>query len=64
MLDGLQLPHAVKKIADNDYDNLFIVSIKPGRADANQYRFSLKETTYGKLSPSVTDTTRSAIQMK
>lgn len=50
MLEELELNHSVKEISDQEYDNLFIVSLKPhdGRSG---YKMQLKETKFGKASP-------------
>lgn len=47
MISGLDLPHTVTTIPDNDYDNLFIIKTKGGRA------IKITETTYGAVSPYV-----------
>ena len=45
MLDSLGLPHKKMKIEENEYDNLFIVTMKKGHA------ISVKETKFGAPSP-------------
>jgi broad specificity phosphatase PhoE len=40
MIGSLNLPYAIKNIADNDYDNLFIIKVKGGKA------IKITETTY------------------
>lgn len=47
MLNGLDLPHTITIIPDNDYDNMFIIKTKNGKAK------KIKETTYGMVSPAV-----------
>ena len=47
MISGLDLPHTINSIADNDYDNMFIIKVKSGKA------VKIKETTYGTVSPPV-----------
>ena len=44
MLDKLDLSHHIKTIPDNEYANLFIITVKQGKAA------DLKETTYGSVS--------------
>jgi phosphohistidine phosphatase SixA len=63
MLDEWSLSHMKKEIPDNDYDNLFIVSAKP-RNGPGGYKLRLKERTYGKKSPSPSDTARSTMMMR
>lgn len=41
MLDKMNLQHNLKTIGDLDYDNLFIITVKNGKA------LKVKETTYG-----------------
>lgn len=45
MLNGLHLPYTITNITDNDYDNMFIIKVKNGKAK------NIKETTYGMVSP-------------
>ena len=45
MLGELNLSHNITVISDDDYDKLFIITMKNGKA------VSLKETTYGVPSP-------------
>ncbi len=40
MIGSLNLPYAIKNIADNDYANLFIIKVKGGKA------IKITETTY------------------
>jgi 2,3-bisphosphoglycerate-dependent phosphoglycerate mutase len=47
MINGLDLPHNVTAISDNDYDNLFIIKTENGKA------IKITETTYGAVSPHV-----------
>ena len=47
MLNSLDLPHTITNIADNDYDNMFTIKVKNGKAK------KIKETTYGTVSPPV-----------
>ncbi len=50
MLKELSLSPAMNSIADDDYDNLFIVTLK-SRSGPSGFDLKLKETTYGKKSP-------------
>ena len=43
MIGSLNLPYAIKNIADNDYANLFIIKVKGGKA------IKITETTYGTM---------------
>jgi broad specificity phosphatase PhoE len=61
MLKELGLNPSIKTIPDNDYDNLFIVTLK-SKGGPGGYHLKLKEKTYGKKSPAVSDTTN--VQMK
>lgn len=45
MLDDLHVTHTITTIPDNDYDNLFIIKVKNGKAK------SVVESTYGAASP-------------
>ena len=45
MISGLDLPHTITTIPDNDYDNLFIIKTKGGKAT------KIIEATYGAVSP-------------
>lgn len=47
MVKSLQLPHVVTFIAEDDYDNMFIIEVKNGKA------VRIIETTYGAVSPAV-----------
>ncbi|HEY8690832.1 MAG TPA: histidine phosphatase family protein [Chitinophagaceae bacterium] len=47
MINGLYLPHNITAIPDNDYDNMFVIKVKEGRA------IKIIETTYGAGSPHV-----------
>ena len=55
MLDALQIKHQIKEIADNDYDNIFVVRVK--RKSLTGYSFKLSEDVYGELSPKAGDST-------
>ncbi len=57
MLNELSLQPTIKEIPDNDYDNLFIVTLK-SRSGPSGFHLKLKETTYGKKSPDSTDVKR------
>jgi len=50
MLKELSLTPGIKSIPDDDYDNLFIITLK-SRSGPSGFRLKLKETTYGKKSP-------------
>jgi len=50
MLNELSLNHTIKEIPDDDYDNLFVVTLE-SRSGLSGFRLKLKETTYGKKSP-------------
>jgi broad specificity phosphatase PhoE len=54
MLTELGLKPGIKSIPDNDYDNLFIVTLK-SKEGTGGYNLKLKEKTYGKKSPSAPD---------
>ncbi len=45
MISDLGLDHTITFIPDDDYDNLFVIDIKKGKA------VKITETTYGALSP-------------
>ena len=45
MIGSLNLPYAIKNIADNDYATLFIIKVKGGKA------IKITKTTYGTNSP-------------
>ncbi len=45
MLNTLDLPHDITFIPEDDYDNMFIIKVKAGKA------VKLKESTYGLASP-------------
>ncbi|MEP7319391.1 MAG: histidine phosphatase family protein, partial [Panacibacter sp.] len=47
LLDSFHLAHNIQNIADNDFDNLFIIKTKRFFRTST----SLTETTYGALSP-------------
>jgi phosphohistidine phosphatase SixA len=49
MLDTLHLHHTISLIPENDFDNLFIITVK--RRWFSRVRLSLFETTYGVSSP-------------
>ncbi len=57
MLTELDLKPSIKEIPDNDYDNLYIVTLM-SKNGTGGYKLKLKEKTYGKKSPSVSDTTK------
>ena len=63
MLTELDLKPSVKEIPDNDYDNLFIVTLM-SKNGTGGYKLKLKEKTYGKKSPSVVDTAKPVMPMK
>lgn len=63
MLTELGLKPTIKEIPDNDYDNLFIVTLK-SKDGTGGYNLKLKQTTYGKKSPSVSDTSRPVMSPK
>ena len=50
MLKELSLTPGIKTIPEDDYDNLFIVTLK-SRSGPSGFNLKLKETTYGKKSP-------------
>jgi phosphohistidine phosphatase SixA len=54
MLKELGLQPSIAAIPDNDYDNLFIVTLKSKEVSGG-YNLKLKEKTYGKKSPMVSD---------
>ena len=56
MLKALELHPSLLEIPDNDYDNLFIVKVKP-KSPAG-YDLRLIESTYGKRSPAKGDTSK------
>lgn len=45
MLSHINLPHTIKYIPEDDYDNLFIIKVRNGKA------IKIIETTYGAVSP-------------
>lgn len=45
MISSLNLPHTVTFIPEDDFDNMFIIKVKGGRA------VKITETTYGTISP-------------
>lgn len=63
MLTELDLKPSIKEIPENDYDNLFIVVLM-SKQWTGGYKLKLKEKTYGKKSPSVSDTTKPLMKMK
>lgn len=63
MLTELNLRPGIREIADNDYDNFFVVVMK-SKDGPGGYELKLKERTYGKKSPIVTDTSRQAARMQ
>ncbi|MGL6269853.1 MAG: SixA phosphatase family protein [Chitinophagaceae bacterium] len=56
MLNELGLHPTIKVIPDNDYDNLFIVTLK-SKGGPGGYHLKLREKTYGRKSPVVSETT-------
>jgi phosphohistidine phosphatase SixA len=62
MLKELGLHPSIKTIPENDYDNLFIVTLK-SKAGEGGYHLRLKEKTYGKKSPAVSDSS-TKVEMK
>ena len=63
MLTELDLKPSIKEIPDNDYDNFYIVTLK-AKDGSGGYKLKLKEKTYGKKSPSVSDTTKPLMKMQ
>jgi phosphohistidine phosphatase SixA len=63
MLTDLDLRPSIKEIADNDYDNLFIVTLK-SKSVPGGYDLKLKEKTYGRKSPYSHDTTKHVNSMR
>ena len=63
MLTELDLQPAIKEIPENDYDNFYIVTLK-AKNGTGGYKLKLKEKTYGKKSPSVSDTTKPLMNMQ
>ncbi len=57
MLDSLPITHTLTAIPDNDFDNLFVLTVK--RKIFSPIKYSLKETSYGTLSPAITDSAKS-----
>jgi phosphohistidine phosphatase SixA len=55
MLKELGLQSSIKEIPENDYDNLFIITLK-SKDGPGGYHLKLKQDTYWKKSPSVYDT--------
>lgn len=55
MLKELGLNPSIKTIPDNDYDNLFMVTLK-SKGGPGGYHLKLREKTYGRKSPAVSDT--------
>jgi phosphohistidine phosphatase SixA len=56
LLDAMQLKHVKISIADQEFDNLFIVKVKKyNKKKTNPFIATLVETKYGK--PSILDTT-------
>lgn len=47
MVKSVQLPHVVTFISDDDYDDMFIIKVKNGKA------VKIIETTYGIVTPAV-----------
>jgi broad specificity phosphatase PhoE len=63
MLQELSLKSSIREIADNDYDNLFIITVK-SKDGPGGYDLRLKERTYGKKSPNTKDTARQVNMMQ
>ena len=63
MLTDLDLRPSIKEIADNDYDNFFIVTLK-SKSVPGGYDLKLKEKTYGRRSPYIPDTTKQVKGMR
>jgi phosphohistidine phosphatase SixA len=63
MLKELDLQPSLKEIPENDYDNFFIVTLR-SKDGSGGYKLKLKEKTYGKKSPFVSDTASSVMNMK
>jgi broad specificity phosphatase PhoE len=63
MLRELGLQPSINEIADNDYDNFFIVTLKSRNGPGN-YQLKLKQKTYGKKSPSEPDSNKASVNMK
>jgi broad specificity phosphatase PhoE len=63
MLTELDLRPSIKEIPDNDYDNLFIITLK-SKDGTGGYTLKLREKTYGIKSPPVTDTTKPVMSMR
>jgi phosphohistidine phosphatase SixA len=56
LLDAMQLKHVKTSIADQEFDNLFIIKVKKyNKKKTNPFIATLVETKYGK--PSILDTT-------
>ncbi|MDB5221904.1 MAG: histidine phosphatase family protein [Chitinophagaceae bacterium] len=47
MINSFDLPHTITNIADDDYDNMFIIKVKKGKA------IKIYERVYGAVSPHV-----------
>lgn len=60
MLKELGLHPTIKTIPDNDYDNLFIITLK-SKEGPGGYNLKLREKTYGKKSPPASDTSMKAM---
>lgn len=63
MLTELDLKPSIKEIPENDFDNIYIITIK-SKDGTGGYELKLKEKTYGKKSPDVSDTSRPVMNMK
>lgn len=57
MLTELGLKPTMNEIADNDYDNFFIVT-KKSKDGSGGHQLKLKQKTYGKKSPSISDSNK------
>jgi phosphohistidine phosphatase SixA len=62
MLTELGLQPSIKEIPENDYDNFYIVTLR-AKDGSGGYKLKLKEKTYGKKSPSVSDTSKPVMKM-
>jgi broad specificity phosphatase PhoE len=62
MLTELDLHPSIKEIPENDYDNFYIVTLR-AKDGSGGYKLKLKEKTYGKKSPSVSDSAKTVMKM-
>lgn len=60
MLEELELNPSLKEISDQEYDNLYIVILKPQNGRGG-YKMQLKETKFGKAPPKSLAPTRSTM---